>query len=147
MRQLRALPAHGRVLVAGQAAEAVDAQSAIRRALPWSGGLIAAATFVLMALFTRSLLVPFKAVTVAAASLAATLGCLVYVFQDGHLRGLLGDFHVPGYLFDTSTVFLPATAYALSVDYEVFIVARIKEEYLASGDNTSAVAAGMQRTG
>lgn len=147
VKQLRTLPAHGRVLVAGEAAEAVDAQSAIRRALPWCFGLIAAATFVLMALFTRSLLVPFKAVAVAAASLAATLGCLVYVFQDGHLRGVLGDFHAPGYLIDTSTVFLLATAYALSVDYEVFIVARIKEEYLASGDNTSAVVAGMRRTG
>ncbi|MEU3354593.1 MMPL family transporter [Streptomyces sp. NPDC037389] len=147
VRRLRTLPAHGRVLVAGEAAEAVDARSAIRRALPWCCGLVAAATFVLMALFTRSLLVPFKAVAVAVASLAATLGFLVYVFQDGHLRGVVGDFHVAGHLSDTTTVFLLATAYALSVDYEVFIVARVKEEYLASGDNTSAVVAGMRKTG
>ncbi|WP_194961907.1 MMPL family transporter [Streptomyces sp. NRRL B-1677] len=147
VRQLRTLPAHGRVLVAGEAAEAVDALSAIRRTLPWCCGLIAAGTFVLMAFFTRSLLVPLKAVVVAVAGLTATLGCLVYVFQDGHLRGVVGDFRVPGHLFDMTTVFLLATAYALSVDYEVFIVARIKEEYLASGDNTSAVVVGMQRTG
>ncbi|MBP2400920.1 MMPL family transporter [Streptomyces syringium] len=147
VQRLRTLPAHGHVLVAGEAAQAVDTLSAIRRASPWCCGLIAAATFVLMALFTRSLLVPLKAVVVAVASLTATLGCLVYVFQDGHLRDVVGDFHVPGYLFATTTVFLLATAYALSVDYEVFIVARIKEEYLASGDNTSAVVVGMQRTG
>ncbi|QLE70263.1 MMPL family transporter [Streptomyces rectiverticillatus] len=147
VRQLRTLPAHGHVLVAGRAAEAVDSLSAVRRALPWCCGVVAAATFVLMALFTRSLLVPFKAVVVAAMSLGATLGCLVYVFQDGHLRSVVGDFHAPGYLSDTTTVFLLATAYALAVDYEVFIVARIREEFLASGDNTAAVVAGMQRTG
>ncbi|MEU2514645.1 MMPL family transporter [Streptomyces syringium] len=147
VRQLRTLPAPGHVLVAGQAAEAVDTRSAIRRALPWCCGAVAAATFVLMALFTRSLLVPFKAVVVAVMSLGATLGCLVHVFQDGHLRGVVGDFHAPGYLADSATVFLLATAYALAVDYEVFIVARIREEFWASGDNTAAVVVGMQRTG
>ncbi|MGI5341200.1 MMPL family transporter [Streptomyces sp. CA-181903] len=147
VRRLRALPAHGHVLVAGEAAEAVDSRAAVHRALPGCCALAAAATFALLALFTRSLLVPLKAVAVAVASLGATLGCLVYVFQDGHLRNVLGGFHAPGYLFDNTTVFLLATAYALSVDYEVFIVARVREEFLVSGDNTAAVVTGMRRTG
>ncbi|MFD0385625.1 MMPL family transporter [Streptomyces stramineus] len=96
-----------------------------------------------MTLFTRSLLVPVKALVMACWSLAATLGLLVYGFQDGHLQ----DAGHQGSLSAVALVFLLMTAYALSVDYEVFLVARIREEYLASGDNTAAVVAGMQRTG
>ncbi|MGK5632441.1 MMPL family transporter [Streptomyces sp. URMC 123] len=147
VRDVRALPVAGGVHVTGQAAWAVDTLSAVRRALPWSCGLAAAATFVLLTLCTRSLLVPLKAVAVAVMSLAATLGFLVYVFQEGRLRGLVGDVGVTGYLPGETLVFLLATAYALSVDYEVFIVARVREEFLASRDNTAAVVAGTQRTG
>ncbi|MBM7166867.1 MMPL family transporter [Streptomyces sp. G44] len=146
VRQIRSLPVRGTTHVTGEAAQVVDALFAAHRALPWSCGFAAVATMVLMALFTRSLLVPLKAVAVAGLSMAATLGFLVYVFQEGHLRSLFGDFGVTGYLSGEPVVFLLATTYALSVDYEVFIVARIREEYLASGDNTAAVVEGMQHT-
>ncbi|GAA0441822.1 MMPL family transporter [Streptomyces sp. NPDC046215] len=143
VRHVRALHAPGEAHVVGEAAQNVDTLGAIRHSLPWGFAIAASASLLLMTLFTRSLLVPVKALVMACWSLAATLGLLVYGFQDGHLQ----DAGHQGSLSAVALVFLLMTAYALSVDYEVFLVARIREEYLASGDNTAAVVAGMQRTG
>ncbi|MGK5631411.1 MMPL family transporter [Streptomyces sp. URMC 123] len=163
VRAIRALPAaaapagssaaedssasSGRSLVTGEAARAVDTADALRRALPLCCALAAAVTLMLLAWFTRSLLIPVKAVLVAAVSLTACLGCLVFVFQDGHLRALTGDFTVTGRLDGCVVLLVLIVAYGLSVDYEVFLLSRIREEYLVSGDNTAAVIHGVERTG
>ncbi|MGW0532919.1 MMPL family transporter [Streptomyces sp. NPDC003032] len=147
VRELRDLPAAGRSPVAGEAARAADTRAALIQALPGACTLVASVTFVLLALFTRSLLIPVKAVVVAAISLAACMGCLVFVFQDGHLRALVGGFTVTGDLDGTIVVFVLVIAYALSVDYEMFLLSRICEAYAELGDTERAVTTGVQRTG
>ncbi|MBC2875508.1 MULTISPECIES: MMPL family transporter [Streptomyces] len=147
-RDVRALPAPGgRSLVTGEPVRAADTRDALTGALPLACGAAAAVTALLLGLFTRSVLIPVKAVAVAAVSLGACLGCLVYVFQDGHLRFLLGDFPVAGFLDGTLVLLVLVVAYALSVDYEVFLLARIREAYRAAGDNTASVVHGVERTG
>jgi putative drug exporter of the RND superfamily len=80
-------------------------------------------------------------------SLTASLGAAVYVFQDGHLKWLVGDFVHSGHLEVTVLVMMFCVAFGLSMDYSVFLLSRIREEYVATGDNTRAVAFGVQRTG
>ncbi|MGK5638157.1 MMPL family transporter [Streptomyces sp. URMC 126] len=147
-RDVRALPAPGgESIVAGEAVRAADTLGALTGALPVACGVAAAVTALLLGLFTRSLLIPVKAVAVAAVSLGACLGFLVHVFQDGHLRFPLGDFPVAGFLDGALILLALLMAYALSVDYEVFLLARVRETYLATGDNTASVVHGVERTG
>ncbi|WP_171163575.1 MMPL family transporter [Streptomyces sp. I05A-00742] len=149
VRAVRATPAPGggRALVAGESVRTVDTADSLAGSLPLAGALVAGVTAVLLGRFTRSALIPLKAVAVAAASLSACLGVLVHVFQDGHLRFLLGDFATGGFLDGSLVVFVLVVAYALSVDYEVFLLSRIREAYLATGDNTAAVVRGVETTG
>ncbi|MFF9899629.1 MMPL family transporter [Streptomyces longispororuber] len=148
VRAVRALPAPGgHAPVTGEAVRTVDTGNALVGALPGACALTAAVTFVLLALFTRSLLIPLKAVAVAGLSLTACMGCLVHVFQDGHLRGLVGDFTVTGHLDGAIVVFVLVVAYALSIDYETFLLSRVCEAYTVLGDTAEAVTAGLWRTG
>jgi RND superfamily putative drug exporter len=145
-RDVRALaPAFG-VLVGGASAELLDTQEAMRARLPWAAGLIALATFVLLFLLSGSLLVPAKALAMNILSIAATFGVLVWIFQDGHLAGLL-DFQVTGWLMVQLMVLLFTVTFGVSMDYEVFLLSRIKEEYVRHRDNHRAVVYGMERTG
>ncbi|MFI0739277.1 MMPL family transporter [Streptomyces sp. NPDC021100] len=147
-RDVRALSAPGgRSRVSGEAVRAADTRDALVGALPLACGAAAAVTALLLGLFTRSLLIPLKAVAVAAVSLGACLGCLVHVFQDGHLGFLFGGIPAAGFLDGTLVLLALIVAYALSVDYEVFLLARVRESYLASGDNTASVVHGVERTG
>ena len=95
---------------------------------------------------TGSVVIPAKAIVMNVLSLGATFGALVWVFQDGHLSGLLG-FDPPGALDLIMPVVVFVFAFGLSMDYEVFMLARIKEAYDESGDNDRAVALGLQRSG
>ncbi|MEV6682141.1 MMPL family transporter [Streptomyces erythrochromogenes] len=147
IKGIRALPAPGPVLVGGRAAEVEDTLSAAKRALPWAVALLGAGLAILLGLFTRSVVAPFKALVVAVVSLGASLGAVVAVFQDGTARGVLGGFTVTGALDISLLLFTLAIALALSVDYEVFLLGRMREEYLRTGDNQVAVVEGIARTG
>jgi RND superfamily putative drug exporter len=146
-RAARALPAPAgsAVLVGGTSAALTDGKHAISDHLPLAIGLIALATFVLLFLFTGSVVMPLKAIVLNALVLGAVLGVSVWIFQDGHLSGLFG--FTPGPLDTSMPVLLFCIAFGLSMDYEVFLLSRIKEEYDAGVPNTEAVATGLARTG
>ncbi|HVE62718.1 MAG TPA: MMPL family transporter [Mycobacteriales bacterium] len=141
-----ALSPVGAALVAGPGAELVDTKASITSRLPLAGLLIALSTFVVLFLSFGSLLVPAKAVVLNLLSLTATFGAMVWIFQDGHLSGLL-DVTATGSLTATMPVLMFCIAFGLSMDYEVFLLSRIKEEHDRSGDNTRSVALGLERTG
>jgi RND superfamily putative drug exporter len=134
------------VLVGGPSAELIDNKETVASRLPLALGFIALTTFVLLFMMTGSLLVPLKALVLNMLSLTATFGAMVWIFQEGHLAGVL-DVTTTGFI-DTSTPLLMfCIAFGLSMDYEVFVLSRIKEEYDLTGDNTRAVAVGLQKTG
>jgi len=89
---------------------------------------------------------PLKAIVMNAVSIGASFGVVVWVFQDGHLADLLG-FTSTGFLEPTNLVLMLAILFGLSTDYEVFLLSRVREEWDRTGDNRTAVAAGLQRTG
>jgi RND superfamily putative drug exporter len=134
------------VVVGGPSAQLVDTKAAILNRLPLALLIIAVTTFVLLFLMVGSLLVPVKALALNILSLSATFGGLVWVFQDGHLSGFL-RFTPTGTISVVVPMLLFCIAFGLSMDYEVFLLSRIKEEYDQSGDNDEAVAVGLQRTG
>jgi RND superfamily putative drug exporter len=144
---LRAVPSPAPALIGGTAAEYADAQSAISGRLPLVLVWIAVTTLLVLFLFTGSVLLPVKAVLLNVISLAATLGVLVWIFQDGHLRWLVGDFTVVGTVDTSMAVLIAITAFALSMDYEVFLLSRIKEEHDTGRDTETAVVLGLQRSG
>jgi putative drug exporter of the RND superfamily len=134
------------VLVGGTAAHLVDAKANTAQRLPIAFAIIAVSTFVLLFLMTGSIAVPLKAIVMNVLSLGATFGALVWGFQDGHLSGLLG-FDPVGSLDLFMPVLIFIFAFGLSMDYEVFLLGRIKEIYDRTGDSDRAVAEGLQRTG
>ncbi|WP_243860035.1 MMPL family transporter [Streptomyces sp. BK208] len=147
VKAIRAVPAPGPVMVGGRAAEVEDTLAAAKRALPWALALLSVGLALLLALFTRSVVAPLKALVVAVVSLGASLGAVVAVFQDGTARRALGGFTVTGTLDVSLLLFTLAIALALSVDYEVFLLGRIREEYQRGADNRAAVVEGIARTG
>jgi RND superfamily putative drug exporter len=146
LQQIRAVPAPFEVLVAGDAARLVDYRAMLAQYGPWAALVVLVATFVLLAAFTRSVLLPIKAVLTSLLSIAAAFGTIVWVFQDGHLAGWFGSQRL-GAVDLTVPVLVAAIAFGLSVDYEVFLLARIRERYLQTGDARASVAVGLQQTG
>jgi RND superfamily putative drug exporter len=147
VHDLRAVPSPvGPTMVGGQAASLVDSKAAIGDRLPWAAGIIAGATFVLLFLMFGSLLVPLKAIVLNILSLSATFGAMVWVFQEGHGAGWLG-FTATGLTDTTTPILMFCIAFGLSMDYEVFLLSRIKEEHDRTGDNASSVAVGLEHTG
>ena len=133
-------------LVGGVAADYTDSQDGISRTLPWALGWVILSVLVLIFIFTGSIILPIKAVLLNFLSLAATMGALTWVFIDGHLQWLVGSFTVTGAL-DTSIVILIAVVvFGLSMDYELFLLSRIREEHLAGKSNVESVAVGLQRS-
>jgi putative drug exporter of the RND superfamily len=132
--------------VTGPAAFLVDYRESLASRLPYALGLIGLATFALLFLMTGSVVVPVKAIVMNVLSLGASFGALVWVFQEGHLSGLLG-FDPPGMVDITIPLLIFVFAFGLSMDYEVFLLSRIKEAWDQTGDNDRAVALGLQRTG
>ena len=147
VHDLRALPAPAgsRVLVGGSTATLVDNKDAIGGHLPWALLWIAVTTLVLLFLFTGSVVLPLKALALNAVSLTAVFGILGWIFQDGHLSGLLG--FTPAPVNTAMIVLMFCIAFGLSMDYEVFLLARIKEAHDQGADTVEAVAAGLARTG
>jgi RND superfamily putative drug exporter len=139
-------PAGAEVLVAGPTASLVDLLDGLAERLPWMALLVAVVTFVLLFLAFGSVVLPVKAIVVNLLSLGASFGVVVWVFQEGNLSGLLG-FTATGFLEATQPILMLALLFGLSMDYEVFLLSRIREQWDNLGDNTAAVASGMQRTG
>jgi RND superfamily putative drug exporter len=143
---IRAVPAPSAALVAGQSAQLVDTKAAVSARMPLALAIIAFATFALLFLSFGSVLVPLKALLLNLLSLTATFGAMVWIFQDGHLDQTLG-FTATGVIDLTTPILMFCIAFGLSMDYEVFLLSRIKEEYDRTGDNDRAVAVGLARTG
>ena len=134
------------VLVGGASAAFVDSTDAIFSRVPIAGAMIVVSTFALLFLMFGSLLVPLKAIVLNTLSLTAVFGLIVWMFQEGNGSDLLG-FTATG-LTDTSMpILMFCVAFGLSMDYEVFLLSRMKEEYDRTGDNDLAVATGLERTG
>jgi uncharacterized membrane protein YdfJ with MMPL/SSD domain len=129
----------------GRAALA-DIKARISERLPLAALMVVAATLVLLFLMTGSIIVPIKAVLMNILSLGASFGALVWIFQEGHLAGLLG-FDSVGALDLWMPVLILIFAFGLSMDYEVFLLSRIKEVHDETGDSDLAVAVGLQRSG
>ena len=146
IHDLRDVKAPAGTLIGGVAADYTDSQDGISRTLPWAFGWIAISVLLLVFIFTGSIILPIKAVLLNVLSLAATMGVLTWVFINGHLQWLVGSFTVTGSL-DTSIVILIAVVvFGLSMDYELFLLSRIREEHLAGKSNVEAVALGLQRS-
>ncbi|HTJ75471.1 MAG TPA: MMPL family transporter [Acidimicrobiales bacterium] len=146
VKAVRAVPPPFAVQVGGQSAELVDSKASLFGRVPLAGGLIALVTFVALFLMTGGVLVPVKAVVVNLLSLTASFGAMVWIFQEGHLSGIL-DFTATGTIATTMPILMFCIAFGLSMDYEVFLLSRIKEEYDRTGDNVGSVALGLERTG
>ncbi|CAN5741109.1 hypothetical protein BH23CHL7_BH23CHL7_03770 [soil metagenome] len=139
-------PAGASVLVGGGAAEVGDVVRRIAADFPRSAAFIVLTTFAVLFVLLRSLVLPIKAILVNGLSITAAFGALVWVFQDGNLSGPLG--FVPlGFVETTLPVILFCVLFGLSMDYEVFLLSRMKEVYDQTGDNRQAVATGMERSG
>lgn len=134
------------MLVAGQGANQIDFVHALAEDAPWVALVIIGATFVLLFLMTGSILVPLKALIINTLSLVSALGVGVFVFQKGHLEGLL-DFESLGGLESYVVAVIFCFGFGLAMDYEVFLISRIKEVWDRTADNDRAVEVGMQQSG
>ncbi|MGV8968035.1 MAG: MMPL family transporter [Cellulomonas sp.] len=143
---IRSLEPDFPTLVGGQAAGQIDFTNSLVDRAPWAAGIVILATFVLLFLMTGSVVIPIKALITNVLSLAASLGVLVWVFQDAHLSGFLGFISTGG--IETYVVALViAFAFGLAMDYEVFLLSRIKELHDAGYSNNDSVRLGLQRSG
>ncbi len=148
VRDLRTVDpgAGANALVGGASASAVDLVDSIGARLPWMGLFVVAVMLILLFIAFGSVVLPLKAVVMSALSLTASFGVVTLVFQDGHLSGPLG-FTSTGYLDVTQPILMLAIIFGLSMDYEVFLISRIREEWDRTADNTTSVANGLQRSG
>ena len=143
---IRDIDAPFEVLVGGQTAQLVDSKASLFGRLPIALLLIAVITFAVLFMMFGSLLVPAKALVLNLLSLTATFGAMVWIFQEGNLSGFL-DFTPTGLLDATSPILMFCIAFGLSMDYEVFLLSRIKEEHDDGRDTVGSVAMGLERTG
>ncbi len=146
MHEIRALPTPFKLDVGGASAQLVDSKHSIFGDLPFALAIIAVVTLITLFLMFGSVLVPIKAIVLNLLSLTATFGAMVWVFQQGHGSGLLG-FTATGTLDTTTPILMFCIAFGLSMDYEVFLLSRIKEQHDAGADTTTSVAHGLEQTG
>jgi RND superfamily putative drug exporter len=144
---IRAIDAPGdERLVGGPSAGLVDSTRGLLNALPLGLALIALITFAVLFWAFGSILIPVKAIVLNILSLTGTMGAMVWVFQDGRFEDLIG-FTATGTILATMPVLMFVIAFGLSMDYEVFLLSRIREEWLADRDPVGSVAIGLERTG
>jgi RND superfamily putative drug exporter len=140
-----AAPAGGQVLVGGTSAQLVDTKASIADRIPTVAVWIVVSAFVLLFLFTGSVVQPVRALVVNSLSIAATLGVMTWMFQDGHLASIFGFTPRP---MDTAvTVLLFCITFGLCMDYEVFVTSRIRDMHVAGHDTVTSVGRGLARTG
>jgi len=146
VEQVRAVRGDQPVRVTGPAARLVDFRAMLSERAPWAAVTVLAGIFVLLFAFTGSVLIPLRTILTTLLSLGAALGVVVWVFQDGHLAGALGAEGL-GALSLTAPPLIVAIAFGLAMDYELFILARMREAWLASGGPQEAVVTGLRRSG
>jgi RND superfamily putative drug exporter len=134
------------MLVDGGTAEIVDVVDEMYGQFPRAVALIIGATYLILLVLFRSVLLPLKAIAMNTLSILASYGALVWVFQDGNLSGLL-RFAPLGFVEASLPIIMFCVLFGLSMDYEVFLLTRVREEWERTGDNTASVAAGLQRSG
>ena len=134
------------VLVGGGAADVDDVVSRVAADFPRTALFIVVATYLVLFMLLRSVVLPAKALLMNTLSIGASFGALVWVFQDGNLSALLG-FQPLGFVETTQPVILFCVLFGLSMDYEVFLLSRMKEAWDRTGDNVEAVARGLERSG
>ena len=139
-------PAGVTVLIGGGAADVVDVVDGIAQGFPRTALFIFVSTYLVLFVLLRSVVLPAKALVMNTLSIVAAFGALVWIFQDGNLSALLG-FQPLGYVETTQPVILFCVLFGLSMDYEVFLLSRMKEVWDRTGDNTEAVARGLERSG
>jgi RND superfamily putative drug exporter len=145
IRGERTLSGGGQVLVYGDTANDLDVINFVTSHMVGAVLFVLAVTYLVLFVMTGSLLLPLKAVMTNLLSIAASFGALVWIFQDGHATGLLG--FTPQSIDPTVPIILFALVFGLSMDYEVLLLARIQERWLATGDSRTAVAEGLERSG
>ena len=146
IKQIRLIPSPDQTLIGGVAADYADTQIGIAKTMPWALTWIAIGVLLLLFVFTGSLILPIKAVILNILSLAATLGVITWIFVDGNLKWLVGDFTTTGSVDTGSIILVAVVAFGLSMDYELFLLSRIKEEHDAGRSNIESVATGLQRS-
>ena len=146
IHNLRDLPAPAGTLIGGVAADYTDTQDGIAETLPLALGWIAISVLILLFVFTGSIILPIKAVLLNVMSLAATMGVMTWIFVDGHLQWLVGSFTVTGTLDTSIVILIFVVVFGLSMDYELFLLSRIREEHLLGKSNIESVATGLQRS-
>ena len=148
VRALREVPGPdgSTALVGGLTADTVDLAASVRSHLPWMGLIVVSVMLVLLFLAFGSLVLPLKAVAMNFFSITASFGVVTWIFSDGNLENLLG-FSSSGFLDLTNPIVMLAVLFGLSMDYEVFLLSRVREQWDATGDNDLAVATGLQKTG
>ena len=139
-------PASGEVLVGGISADTVDLIDSVAAHLPAMGPIVAGVMMLLLFLAFGSLVLPVKAIVMNLFSITASFGVVTWIFNDGNLSDLLG-FTPQGFLDATNPILMLAILFGLSMDYEVFLLSRVREEWDHSHDNDLAVATGVQKTG
>jgi len=139
-------PAGINALIGGGAAEIVDVVDTISGEFPRTAAVVILATLLILAVLLRSIVLPIKAVVMNMLSILASFGALVWIFQEGNLSAILG-FAPLGFVETTIPVILFCVLFGLSMDYEVFLLTRMREIYDRTGDNTAAVAGGLERSG
>ena len=146
IHEIRALDKPTGTLIGGSAADFTDSQDGIAGKLPFALGWIALTVLILIFVFTGSIILPLKAIILNGLSLCATLGAITWIFIDGHLKWLVGDFTVTGTLDTGSVILVAVVVFGLSMDYELFLLSRIREEHLSGKTNIESVAVGLQRS-
>jgi len=146
IKEVRKIRAPEGTLIGGVAADYADTQIGIAKTMPWALLWIALGVLVLLFAFTGSIILPIKAIILNILSLSATLGVITWIFVDGHLKWLVGDFTTTGAVDTGSIILVAVVAFGLSMDYEVFLLSRIKEEHDAGKSNIESVATGLQRS-
>jgi RND superfamily putative drug exporter len=138
-------PVGGELLVTGQTAFDLDTIDFVARHSVTAIAFVITMTLLALFLLLRSIVLPIKAVVMNLFSIAASFGALVWIFEQGHFSTLLN--FTPQSLDPTVPVILFCIVFGLSMDYEVLLLSRIQEEYQRTGDNTGAVAEGLERSG
>jgi RND superfamily putative drug exporter len=146
INRIRMIDSPTEVLIGGFAADYADTQDGIARTMPWVILWISLTVLLLLFAFTGSVLLPIKAILLNFLSLGATIGVLTAIFIDGRFTFLVGDFINTGTLDTSSLVLVAIVAFGLSMDYEVFLLSRIKEEHDAGRSNVESVAQGLQKS-
>ena len=134
------------LFVDGGSAEIKDVVDSLYGRFPIVAGIVIIATYLSLLILFRSVVLPIKAILLNVMSILASYGALVFIFQDGHFAGLL-NFEPIGVIEATTPILLFSIIFGLSMDYEIFLLARISEAYKRSGDNAASVAEGLKRSG